>query len=225
MNILNRRVRVRPQRLSAAFALGVAGLLVFGLAVRTTGGQVVDQALMVRASASSASGFSAVFVGMIVPFLLVGGVLVVLLVMMEEQPVRLAARVAVVTCGPIVTAWWLKRSLDRPSLDGLVMHNSFPSGTLTAVAAVGCTAVLVTPRRWRPVVLVNTALLTMGTAVTVVVLRWHRPSDALGALLIVGCFTLIASAVTTTDASDSAPEPLSPLSDPRQERLTVDGRW
>lgn len=224
MNIFNRRVRVRPQRLSAAFALGVAALLVFGLAVRTTGGQVADQALMVRASTSSAFGFSAVFVGMIVPFLLVGGVLVVLLVMMEEQPVRLAARVAVVTGGPIVTAWWLKRSLDRPSLDGLVMHNSFPSGTLTVVAAVGCTAVLVTPRRWRPVVLVNTALLTMGTAVTVVVLRWHRPSDALGALLIVGCFTLIASAVTTTDASDSVPEPLGPLADPRQERLTVDGR-
>ncbi|MFE3289403.1 phosphatase PAP2 family protein [Rhodococcus sp. NPDC059234] len=221
MNILNRRVRVRPERLSAAFALGVVGLAVFGLAVHTTAGQVVDQALMARASTSSASGFSAIFVGAIVPFTLVGGVLVALLVVMGEQPLRLAGRVALVTFGPIVTAWWLKRALNRPSLDGLVMHNSFPSGTLTAVAAVACTAVLATPRRWRPVAAVNAALVTTGTAVTVVVLRWHRPSDALGALLIVGCFTLIASAFTTTDAPVGGGDGLARLSDPRAERLVA----
>ncbi len=98
------------------------------------------------------------------------------------------------TLGPITTAWVLKQSLDRPDLNGLVMHNSFPSGTLTAIAALVCAIVIVTPSRWRAVVAVNGALITIGTAISVVVLQWHRPSDVIGALLLVGCYTLAVSA-------------------------------
>ena len=44
------------------------------------------------------------------------------------------------------------------------------------------------------VVAVNGALITIGTAISVVVLQWHRPSDVIGALLLVGCYTLAVSA-------------------------------
>ncbi len=65
---------------------------------------------------------------------------------------------------------------------------------MTAIAALVCAIVIVTPSRWRAVVAVNGALITIGTAISVVVLQWHRPSDVIGALLLVGCYTLAVSA-------------------------------
>ena len=187
--------RVKPARLIAALAVLILGVVEFELAVNTTGGQIVDQQLMVGAATSERlSVFSAEFIGLVTPILIVGGVLVALMITLRNNPIALALRVVVVTLGPITTAWVLKQSLDRPDLNGLVMHNSFPSGTLTAIAALVCAIVIVTPSRWRAVVAVNGALITIGTAISVVVLQWHRPSDVIGALLLVGCYTLAVSA-------------------------------
>jgi membrane-associated phospholipid phosphatase len=173
----------------------ILGVIEFEVAVNTTGGQIVDQQLMVGAATSGElRAFSTEFIGLVTPILLVGGVLMVLMITLRNNPIALALRVAVVTLGPITTAWVLKQSLDRPNLNGLVMHNSFPSGTLTAIAALVCAIVLATPARWRVLVAVNGALITIGTAISVVVLQWHRPSDVLGALLLVGCYTLAVSA-------------------------------
>lgn len=195
--------RVKPARLCAALALLILGVIEFEVAVNTAGGQIVDQQLMVGAATSDVLGvFCTEFIGLVTPILIVGGVLVVLMITLRNNPIALALRVVVVTLGPVTTAWVLKQSLDRPDLDGLVMHNSFPSGTLTAITALACAMAVVTPARWRTVVAVNGALITIGTAISVVVLQWHRPSDVLGALLLVGCYTLAVSAfpLNTTTA-------------------------
>ncbi|MCJ0893188.1 phosphatase PAP2 family protein [Rhodococcus sp. ARC_M12] len=209
--------RVEPRRLVASLALLNLGVLVYCLCVMTTTGQTVDQKLMV--SAESLSGdlveICAEFVDLVAPVSAAGTVLVACLIMFSGNRIALSLRVGIMTLGPIATAWILKYSLERPNLDGLVQHNSFPSGTLTCVTAVVCAVYLATARRWRIVVAINGALLVLGTAVSVVVLKWHRPSDALGALLLVGCYALAVSAfpIRISDPRHST------LADPDNERL------
>lgn len=209
--------RIRWSRLFAALTLLALGILEFKLAVNTVGGQIVDQQLMVDAAAFSADlpTVSAAFLSLVTPILMVGGVFVVLIIALRDSPIALALRVAAVTLGPIATAWALKRSLKRPDLDGVVMHNSFPSGTLTTIAALVCAIVFVTPPRWRVIVAINGALISIGTAVSVVVLKWHRPSDVIGALLLVGCYTLAVSAFPL----HAKVPPQRVLADPENERI------
>jgi membrane-associated phospholipid phosphatase len=57
---------------------------------------------------------------------------------------------------------------------------SYPSGTVTAVAALATGAVLVAPRVCKAATTVLAALLVVGICAAVVVLRWHYPTDALG---------------------------------------------
>lgn len=57
---------------------------------------------------------------------------------------------------------------------------SYPSGTVTAVAALAAGAVLVAPRMARAATAVLAAALVVGICAAVVVLRWHYPTDALG---------------------------------------------
>lgn len=64
--------RVKPARLIAALALLILGVVEFELAVNTTGGQIVDQQLMVGAATSERlSVFSAEFIGLVTPILIV----------------------------------------------------------------------------------------------------------------------------------------------------------
>ncbi|HEX4217855.1 MAG TPA: phosphatase PAP2 family protein [Acidimicrobiales bacterium] len=57
---------------------------------------------------------------------------------------------------------------------------SYPSGTVTAVAALATGAVLVAPRVLKAATTVLAAALVVGIGAAVVVLRWHYPTDALG---------------------------------------------
>ena len=209
--------RIKLPRLFAALVLLVLGVIEFELAVNTAGGQIIDQQIMRDAAHSEdLDSLAAAFIGLVTPILIVGGVLVVLMITLRNNPIALALRVAVVTLGPIATAWALKQSLQRPDLNGLVMHNSFPSGTLTAVTALVCAIVFATPHRWRAVVAINGGLIVIGTAISVIVLQWHRPSDVIGALLLVGCYTLAVSAFPL----NTTVPPHSALADPGNERLS-----
>ena len=95
--------RVKPSRLIAALALLILGVIEFELAVNTTGGQIVDQQLMVGAATSEGlSVFSTEFIGLVTPILIVGGVLVALMITLRNNPIALALRVVVVTLGLLV---------------------------------------------------------------------------------------------------------------------------
>jgi membrane-associated phospholipid phosphatase len=57
---------------------------------------------------------------------------------------------------------------------------SYPSGTVTAVAALAAAAFLVAPRFAKPLVAVAGGVVVAAVCAGVVVLRWHYPTDALG---------------------------------------------
>lgn len=73
---------------------------------------------------------------------------------------------------------------------------SFPSGTVTAVAAMATVLVLATPDRWRSVAGTIGGTVTLLTGTAVVALGWHFPTDAfagvqlgVGVVLLTDCAT------------------------------------
>ncbi|MFZ1382184.1 MAG: phosphatase PAP2 family protein [Scrofimicrobium sp.] len=80
----------------------------------------------------------------------------------------------------------LKAVLVRPDLGvGHSLVNSFPSGHVTVVASIAVALVAVVPLRARGPVALLGFLVTSATAIAVMALAWHRPSDVLGSLAIV----------------------------------------
>jgi membrane-associated phospholipid phosphatase len=71
---------------------------------------------------------------------------------------------------------------------------SFPSGTVTAVAALAAVGVLAVPTAWRRGAAVLGTALSTVTALSVVALRWHYPTDALAALAMGAGVVLLADA-------------------------------
>lgn len=102
-------------------------------------------------------------------------------------------------------ASWLKRILPRPMITRTAsLHsNTAPSGhTLLAVACVLALLVAV-PRVWRALVAVLGGVYSILVAASVVICRWHRPSDALMSLLIGGGLMMLALAFTRKSGMDS----------------------
>lgn len=100
--------------------------------------------------------------------------------------------------GASLTTALLKHALAAPRLDSVlgwaqVGEDSFPSGHATAAFAMAAAwAFFFVPPRWRlPVGLGGFLLASLGAA-SVVVLRYHFPSDALGGLLVAAAWTAIA---------------------------------
>ena len=61
---------------------------------------------------------------------------------------------------------------------------SYPSGTVTAVAALAAAAFLVVPRFAKPLAAVAGGAVVVAVCAAVVVLRWHYPTDALGGVCV-----------------------------------------
>jgi membrane-associated phospholipid phosphatase len=61
---------------------------------------------------------------------------------------------------------------------------SWPSGHATAATALALCAVLVAPRRLRPLVAVLGALFAAGVGFSLLLLAWHLPSDVVGGYLV-----------------------------------------
>ncbi len=61
---------------------------------------------------------------------------------------------------------------------------SYPSGTVTAVAALAAAAFLVAPRFAKPLMAVAGGVVVVAVCAAVVVLRWHYPTDALGGVCV-----------------------------------------
>jgi membrane-associated phospholipid phosphatase len=109
-----------------------------------------------------------------VPVAVGGSVLAALVAVGRDRRTALACLV-----GPglalVLVEWVLKPTVARYYFGVL----SFPSGTITAVAALVTAWVVAVPRWLRvPVVLAGAALVTWA-GVAVIALRWHYPSDAL----------------------------------------------
>ncbi|HWH11245.1 MAG TPA: phosphatase PAP2 family protein [Solirubrobacteraceae bacterium] len=71
---------------------------------------------------------------------------------------------------------------------------SWPSGHATASMMIALAAVLVSPRRLRPLVALLGTALAIGVSYSILVLGWHFPSDVLGGFLVAGGWTSLALA-------------------------------
>jgi membrane-associated phospholipid phosphatase len=97
-----------------------------------------------------------------------------------------------------VTTQVLKQGLARPDLgvdQGVFSFNSLPSGHTTVAASVAVALIFVLPARIRGVAGLLGAGYAALTGVATVSAAWHRPSDAVAALLLVGAWAALAGLV------------------------------
>ncbi|QIK85035.1 phosphatase PAP2 family protein [Sanguibacter sp. HDW7] len=132
-------------------------------------------------------------------------VVVVLVIAALRRAWGLGLQVAVLVAGANLTTQVLKHDvLERADLGVLTQRpgNSLPSGHTTVAASVAIALLLVVPRRARPYVALLGAAWTAATGVSTLVGQWHRPSDVLAALLVVGAWTGLVVAFTPRSAVD-----------------------
>lgn len=120
---------------------------------------------------------------------------------------RTAAALGVLAGSSLLTRVLKSSVLDRPSLnwDNGGGHNSFPSGHVTLAAAATAAIMMVVPARVRPYVCAVGAGWTGLVGTSVVASGWHRLSDVLGGVLLVGAVTALA--LFLLDGRDGSPAP------------------
>lgn len=120
-----------------------------------------------------------------VPFLVVV-LLVAMLLAVLRRRIALAIQIVVLVAGANITTQVLKNVLERPDL-GLDdrVANSLPSGHTTVAASAAAALVLAVPRRFRPLAAALGAVYTAATGVSTLIGGWHRPSDAVAAIVVV----------------------------------------
>ncbi|MGA8369542.1 MAG: phosphatase PAP2 family protein [Acidimicrobiales bacterium] len=117
------------------------------------------------------------------------GIVVLFVVGLTRDWVR-AVACAVAPLGAVFIVDQVAKPLVHRHIGDAV--GSYPSGTVTAVAALAAGAVLVAPRIARAVAAVLAAALVVGISAAVVVLSWHYPTDALGGACVgVGAVLLL----------------------------------
>ncbi len=213
-------VHRRTVLLTLAFGSAVTFVAIYLLGVRTTWGQRLDATALRGRSALRPRTIHAAHELLntisIASLVLVGG-LIVLIALARRRPL-LAMGAAIVIGGSTVTSELLKHViLQRPNLgifDAVGPHASFPSGHTTVAFSLAIAALLVAPSHNRAAVGILGSLYTIGIAVGVIATANHRPSDAIGAVLVVTAWAAVVAAVllsvsfaTPRDARDRRVSP------------------
>ncbi len=176
-------------------------LAVYLLAVWTPAGQRFEDAVLRAAEATSGTteGVRATdALDRLTAPSVIGAALVVLAIGLLRRRVILGILGVGVVLASIATVQIMRRTALRP----ILLHSgtrredqSFPSGHAAVAIAVMCALVLVTPYRFRGVVLFLTSLWAAGVTVDTITASWHRPSDTIGAGLVAVFWTAVAVAV------------------------------
>lgn len=118
----------------------------------------------------------------------------VFLIGLARRRIALALTGVAVVGASIVTAELIKDRLPRPDLvpGAFNAGNSFPSGHTSVAMALMFALILVVPYRIRGLVAFCSAAAATGIGALTIVARWHRPSDTLGADLIVLAYASLA---------------------------------
>jgi hypothetical protein len=194
----NDRDLTRPLLIAAVVAAALA-VTAYLLIVRTTLGQRFDNAALVGSMQQSNSSrvHDAFFLARINTRSFTAVLVVMVLIGLARHRPRLGATVALTALiGLLGTDFIKKGILTRPFLvssDSTRSANTFPSGH-TAIA-IGCAFALVvlSPPLVRGLVAILAGSYSWAVAADVQSAGWHRPSDAVGSVLI--CFALICVAI------------------------------
>lgn len=114
-----------------------------------------------------------------------------------RRRVAVAFGAGLLLVGANATAQLLKYALPRPELGIDLVRasagNSLPSGHTTIAASVAVALVLVLPAKARGAAALAGALFAGAAGVATLSAGWHRPSDAIAAVFVVGAWASIAS--------------------------------
>jgi membrane-associated phospholipid phosphatase len=130
----------------------------------------------------------------------VAGLLLVAIALLRRRWL-LALVVPATMVGAAATTELLKPIIGRVRYDDwLGAHQqiataSWPSGHATAAMTLGLCAVLVAPAVARPLVALFACALAIGVSFSILMLRWHFPSDVLGGYLVAAMWVSVAVAV------------------------------
>jgi membrane-associated phospholipid phosphatase len=196
--------------LTPLFCGGVAG--VYLLFVRTGVGQRLDMAALAATGtlpdtvvSDAGSVLDAIGISTLAFIAFVIGAFAVM-----RGRYGLAISAAVVVAGSNLTTQVLKHLvLQRPHLipSGVLHPNSYPSGHATVAASLAVAAFLVVPHRLRAPTALAATTFAAGVGVATIVAGWHRPSDVIGAWLVVGAWASATLAVLLAiRGSRTAPE-------------------
>jgi len=192
--------------LAAAIALAFGAAAVWFVAFRTATGASVDATIMTgflerRGPRVDRLAHAIAHLADPVPFAL-ATVAIVVVALLRRRP-WLAAVAGVVLIGANVTTQAVKVLTAEPRLanamaGGWVDAASWPSGHATAAMTMALCAAIVTPARWRALVLVVGSTGAIAVAYSVLVLGWHLPSDVLGGFCVAGVWALLGITAATT---------------------------
>ncbi|KGM09407.1 phosphatase PAP2 family protein [Cellulomonas bogoriensis] len=189
----------RAPALVIALLASVGVWVTFWVFVTTRTGQLVEQAAFDGARYGRGELWQLaepVLRVISVPFIALVLIAAMTLAALRRRPL-LALQVAILMGGSNLTTQVLKHGLlTRPDLSvGDRLSNALPSGHTTAAASVAAALLFVVPRRLRPAAAVLGAIYTAATGISTLVGRWHRPSDAVAAVLVVVAWAALASAL------------------------------
>jgi membrane-associated phospholipid phosphatase len=109
---------------------------------------------------------------------------------LARRRIALAVGAVLLIVGANVTTQLLKLVITRPDLgidpERAAAGNSLPSGHTTIAASVAVALLLVLPARVRGFGAILGAVFVAAAGVATLSAGWHRPSDAVAALLVVG---------------------------------------
>lgn len=187
----------RTRRFTTAALAAVVVVATWYVAVATATGQLVDSAAMLRAAALSdrLRGVDHALLRVVSPASIAAAMVGVAAIAVVRRRVGLGARAALIIAGASVTTQVVKGYLLwRPSLgDGVGAGNSYPSGHVTAAAAAAVALTIVVTPALRGTVAALGGTWTALMGIAVVINEWHRPSDVIGAIAVVGAWAFLFS--------------------------------
>jgi membrane-associated phospholipid phosphatase len=175
---------------ATAAVSAVLMLAVYLIAVRTELGQRFENAVWVGAgqTAYQRPAQATTALNLIGTWSVAAALAVIFVIGLLRRQIVLAVAGVALVGASVGTSELLKSELNRPNLvpgwsNG--SGNSFPSGHTTIAMAVMFGLILVAPYRLRGLIAFCSAALATEIGALTIVARWHRPSDTLGADLVV----------------------------------------
>jgi PAP2 superfamily len=173
--------------ITAALLL-VGGYLLF---VNTRWGQTVDNEAYLERKivAPSLVKYGSFILSHVSPGSVACGIAFIMIIGAVRRCLPTAAIVATAFAGAIAGAEGLKRTLpwhalvfDDPQLPLGLQGPTYPSGHTTIGTSFAIALILMSSARWRPWIAAGAGIISASFATGVVVLGWHRSSDALGGI-------------------------------------------